>query len=143
MANVVGKGFGIGLNIGRIAFRELTEGQKTWVGKQMDLPHVLAVDSKQSATEVADQAEERKSHLIIVLEGDSILGIVTPKFTAERLAKLTGDAPGAFGTAVRSAAAMNDKNLNVVGLSYVMPDFFWCALGKHYTDSIPCPNHPK
>jgi hypothetical protein len=129
------------LAVSQIAFTDLSERQKAWISIQRDQSNVLAVGAQEPLIEVADKAEAENAYLIVIFDGNDVKGIISPKFVAERLSEIVGSSLP-FLSAARSIQQMPGFHANLLNFGFISPDFVWCSLGGHYTDSVPCREHP-
>ena len=106
-------------------------------------PGTLVVHENTPAIDVATATDAIGSRVVILVDdNDQPTGVFVPPEVTQKLRDLLGIAGGDLADALREMEPRpeeREREYHHEWLNYVRPRLFWCSIGNHHTDVLPCP----
>jgi hypothetical protein len=130
------------MKIQDIAYRSVSEFDERWLEHTRSRRGTIEVREDTPAIEVAQQVDDIGARLILVTDvSHAVVGLIAPHDFQRRLSNEFGSLVSSFVAAIHAV----DLNLPTGDPSTFRdlgrPELYWCAVGAHYTDELPCPEH--
>ncbi|HEX5080383.1 MAG TPA: hypothetical protein VFV80_14615 [Geminicoccaceae bacterium] len=71
----------------------------------------------------------------------AIVGLIAPHDFQRRLSNEFGSLVSSFAAAIHAVGLNLPTGDPRTFRDLGRPDLYWCAVGAHYTDEVPCPEH--
>lgn len=134
------KEFRQSLKVKQLAFPDLTTPQKRWLMDQTDYSGTIVVNPNMSAADMVRKVAQAGAGLVVVVgDRDDVEGVLVPDDLVKQFQNKY-DVVGSDLTAILDELSEKHPKLkDAERIVFERPGLYWCAEGRHYTSSIPCP----